>query len=125
MSQPLNLPADAPATRDPSRPILFTEAAVQRVIDALEMEDKRDHGLRVAVVGGGCAGFQYTLSFETQGRPGDTEWDEDGFHVFVDKLSVAYLSGVQIDFSSSPMGSGFKFANPNVTTTCGCGSSFA
>lgn len=116
-----------------STPLAFTEQAVEKIVAALaeENENRRKQGadeargLRVAVVGGGCAGFQYSLDFEAEGRAGDTEWDAGGFQVFVDRFSLGYISGCRIDWATSAMGSGFKFENPNVTTTCGCGSSFA
>jgi iron-sulfur cluster assembly accessory protein len=103
----------------------FTAGAVEKVREAMAQEGSAPKGLRVAVVGGGCAGFQYTLDFEHEPRPGDFVWEEDGFQVFVDKMSSMYLMGVQIDYVTSVLGAGFKFQNPNTTTTCGCGSSFA
>ena len=90
-----------------------------------EAETDPDQGIRVAVIGGGCAGFQYSMSFEKSPRPGDTSWEQEGISIFVDKMSIGYLAGCQVDWVTSPMGSGFQFSNPNVTTTCGCGSSFS
>jgi iron-sulfur cluster assembly protein len=81
-------------------------------------------GLRVAVVGGGCSGFQYHMAFESQSNGTDISLDFDGLKVFVDQMSMMYLNGVEIDYVETIEGSGFKFNNPNVRSTCGCGSSF-
>ena len=125
MEATANVPTDAP--------VRFTESAIAQVKTALDEENATRAkqggeiavGLRVGVVGGGCAGFQYSLDFEAAPRPGDSEWDLGSFKVFVDRFSIGYLAGCEIDWATTPMGSGFKFQNPNVTTTCGCGSSFA
>jgi iron-sulfur cluster assembly protein len=81
-------------------------------------------GLRVRVVPGGCSGFQYSLNIEEQSREGDFVMDEKGVRLFVDMFSAQYLSGVEIDYVTGVMGSGFTFKNPNSTGSCGCGSSF-
>lgn len=124
---------ELPFVQMPAQPLRFTPDAVRQVVAALSEEnalrvkegEDAAAGLRVAVVGGGCAGFQYSLDFEHAARPGDVEWDEDGFHVYVDRFSYGYLEGCEVDFVSSQMGSGFKFNNPNAQTSCGCGSSFS
>ena len=96
---PLNIPAEEVSPRPPSAsPVLFTDSARNQVRAALAQEADKPAGLRLAVIGGGCAGFQYTMNFENTPRPGDTEWDEDGFRVFVDKMSITYLEGVQVDW---------------------------
>ena len=81
-------------------------------------------GLRVRVVPGGCSGFQYSLNIEEQSREGDFVFDEKGVRMFIDMFSAQYLNGVEIDFVTGVMGSGFTFKNPNSTGSCGCGSSF-
>ena len=81
-------------------------------------------GLRVRVVPGGCSGFQYSLNIEEDSRQGDFILDEKGVKLFVDMFSAQYLNGVEIDYVSGVMGSGFTFKNPNATGSCGCGSSF-
>ena len=81
-------------------------------------------GLRVRVVPGGCSGFQYSLNIEEESRQGDFILDEKGVRLFVDMFSAQYLNGVQIDYVTNMMGSGFTFTNPNATGSCGCGSSF-
>ena len=81
-------------------------------------------GLRVRVVPGGCSGFQYSLNIEEESRQGDFVLDERGVRLFVDMFSAQYLNGVEIDYVTNVMGSGFTFKNPNATGSCGCGSSF-
>lgn len=109
-----------------TEPILtLTESAAEMAKVAMEREGLQDAGLRVAVVGGGCSGFQYSLSFDTTSRPDDAVIDQHGVHVFVDSTSAVYLRGVTIDYVSGLHGAGFKFINPNATRTCGCGSSFS
>jgi iron-sulfur cluster assembly accessory protein len=82
------------------------------------------HGLRIAVVGGGCSGFQYSLNFDAR-KDGDvvTEWD--GVHVFVDQISLPYIAGTTLDYVEGLYNAGFRFDNPRATRTCGCGSSFS
>jgi len=81
-------------------------------------------GLRVRVVPGGCSGFQYSLNIEEESRQGDFILDDKGVRLFVDMFSAQYLNGVEIDYVTNVMGSGFTFTNPNATGSCGCGSSF-
>ena len=81
-------------------------------------------GLRVRVVPGGCSGFQYSLNIEEESRQGDFILDDKGVRLFVDMFSAQYLNGVEIDYVTNVMGSGFTFKNPNSTGSCGCGSSF-
>ena len=81
-------------------------------------------GLRVRVVPGGCSGFQYSLNIEEESRQGDHVFEQHGVRLFVDMFSAQYLNGVEIDYVTNVMGSGFTFNNPNATGGCGCGSSF-
>jgi iron-sulfur cluster assembly accessory protein len=81
-------------------------------------------GLRVRVVPGGCSGFQYSLNIEEESKQGDHIMDAHGVRLFVDMFSAQYLNGVEIDYVTGVMGSGFTFKNPNATGGCGCGSSF-
>jgi len=82
-------------------------------------------GLRIRVVPGGCSGFSYSMQIEEAPRQGDEVFDQSGLKLFVDMFSRQYLEGVQIDYVSSVMGSGFTFNNPNASGSCGCGSSFS
>jgi iron-sulfur cluster assembly protein len=81
-------------------------------------------GLRVAVLPGGCSGFQYGLNIEDAPEDDDEILDVSGIRVFVDPFSAQYLEGIEIDYVSGMMGSGFAFNNPAATGGCGCGSSF-
>ncbi len=81
-------------------------------------------GLRVAVLPGGCSGFQYGLNIEDGPEEDDEIYDRSGVRVFVDPFSAQYLDGVEIDYVTGMMGSGFTFKNPNAAGGCGCGSSF-
>ena len=102
----------------------LTEKAVTKVKELLSAENKDGYGLRVAVHGGGCSGFQYGLTFENAERPNDNVLELDGLKVYVDAMSGMYLDGVQIDYVETLEGSGFKIDNPNATGHCGCGHSF-
>ncbi|MBX6363294.1 MAG: iron-sulfur cluster insertion protein ErpA [Gemmatimonadetes bacterium] len=81
-------------------------------------------GLRVAVLPGGCSGFQYGLNIEDEAQDDDDILESNGIRLFVDPFSAQYLDGVEIDYVTTMMGSGFTFKNPNATGSCGCGSSF-
>ena len=106
--------------------IQVTEAAAARIKDLLDRDGKLDtHALRMKVVGGGCSGLQYQLSFdESRGEP-DHLIESHGVKVFVDEKSALYLVGVTLDFVDTLNETGFKINNPNASTTCGCGESFA
>lgn len=106
------------------QPILFSPAAIEAAKSALQADGEEGDGLRVSVVGGGCAGYQYNLDFEKEERMGDVSLDFDGLKVLIDPVSAGYLQGTVVDFVSDLQGSGFKFNNPNARRTCGCGSSF-
>jgi iron-sulfur cluster assembly accessory protein len=104
--------------------IQMTDKAVGKVKELLSAEDKAGFGLRVAIHGGGCSGFQYGLTFENAEKPNDQILEFDGLKVYVDAMSGMYLDGVKIDYVDSLDGSGFKIDNPNASGTCGCGHSF-
>ena len=104
--------------------IQLTEKAATKVKELLSSENKQGYGLRVAIHGGGCSGFQYGLTFENAEKANDQVLEFDGLKVYVDAMSGMYLEGVQIDYIESLEGSGFKIENPNASGTCGCGHSF-
>ena len=107
-------------------PVVVTEKAVEMVKKAIQEEGlSEEHGLRVAVQGGGCSGLQYVLDFSDESRMGDTVFTVSGLKVFIDMASVQYLKGAEIDYVSGLQGNGFKFTNPNAQRTCGCGHSFS
>jgi iron-sulfur cluster assembly accessory protein len=104
--------------------IQLTETAVTKVSEILKMQDPKPAGLRIAVVGGGCSGFSYSMAFENQPNMLDKTYDFGDLKVFVDQASMLYLDGAEVDYVETLEGSGFKFNNPHVKSTCGCGSSF-
>jgi iron-sulfur cluster assembly accessory protein len=105
-------------------PISLTPNAVAKVKGIMAQQNPTPAGLRVGVVGGGCSGFSYSLQFDTSAGMMDKVFDMDGLKVFVDATSIMYLNGCRVDYVETLEGAGFKFENPNVKSTCGCGSSF-
>lgn len=106
-------------------PVAITERAAEMVREAMHQEELDGHGLRIGVTGGGCSGLQYLLDFARD--PGDLDFfdEQHGVRVFIDPFSAAHLAGTTIDYVDSLQGSGFKFDNPNIVRSCGCGSSFS
>lgn len=109
--------------------ITLTSGAVNKVKEIMEQQDPAPAGLRVGVMGGGCSGFSYAMTFESNGNGDEAGMDKvfqfGGLKVFVDQASLLYLDSTEIDYVETLEGSGFKFNNPNVKSTCGCGSSFS
>lgn len=104
--------------------INLTPAAIQKISEIIAEEKIEETHLRMRVVGGGCAGFNYDLYFESNVTSMDEIFDCGIVTVCIDPLSYQYLDGTEIDFVDGLYGSGFKFVNPNVSSTCGCGQSF-
>lgn len=115
-----------PQAPTPPTPMSLTEKAV-KMVKITRQEENLDpaSGLRVAVRGGGCSGFEYALDFELEARETDIVLQYDDLAVYVDPISARYLDGTEIDYVLGATGAGFKFNNPQATGTCGCGSSFA
>jgi iron-sulfur cluster assembly accessory protein len=105
--------------------VQLTETAVTKVKEILGSQDPKPAGLRIAVVGGGCSGFSYSMAFENTPNMLDKTYKFDDLKVFIDQASLLYLDGAEVDYVETMEGSGFKFNNPNVKSTCGCGSSFS
>ena len=104
--------------------VTLTDIAAEKVRDFMQGQSaEREVGLRVGVRGGGCSGFQYALALDEQ-REDDHVFDSSGIRVLVDPASLRYVEGSTVDFTESFMGSGFEVSNPNVVSSCGCGSSF-
>ena len=103
--------------------VTLTEIATKKVSEFLASQEQPEAGLRVAVKGGGCSGFQYQLALDEQ-RDGDKIFEHDGIRSIVDELSLQYVDGSTVDYTESLMGAGFQVNNPNVVAACGCGSSF-
>ena len=105
--------------------VTMTHSATEKVQDFIQEHGVDDDvGLRVAVLPGGCSGFQYRLNLADAPEDDDEVLEMNGGRLFVDPFSAQYLDGVQIDYVSSMMGQGFTFSNPNASGGCGCGSSF-
>ncbi len=105
--------------------IQLTQRAIDKVKEILETQDPKPAGLRIAVIGGGCSGFSYSMAFENNPGLLDKVYQFDGLKVFIDQASLLYLEGASVDYLESLEAAGFKFDNPNVRSTCGCGSSFS
>jgi len=106
--------------------IHVTDLALSKIKEMSESEDIRHFNIRVRVLGGGCAGFTHDMYFDDLDPNDMDEVIEFGdVKVIVDTLSMQYLDGVSIDYAQGPISSGFKFTNPNATSTCGCGNSFS
>ncbi|RJS91576.1 iron-sulfur cluster insertion protein ErpA [Salinisphaera sp. Q1T1-3] len=116
---------DAPADAAQQDVLVFTDSAALKVKELLQDEDNDALKLRVFVSGGGCSGFQYGFTFDENVEDGDTLIEKQGVTLLVDPMSVLYLMGAEIDFSDGIEGAQFVIRNPNATTTCGCGNSFA
>src|ERR1700723_3007356 len=105
--------------------VQLTETAINKVREILDPQEPKPSGPRIAVVGGGCSGFSYSMAFENSPGLLDKTYNFEGLKVFIDQASLLYLYGAEVDFVESLEGSGFKFNNPQVKSTCGCGSSFS
>jgi len=109
----------------PESMVLITPVAASKVNEIRDAEAiEANMALRLRVVGGGCAGFSYDLYFDEPAEV-DRQFEIQGVKVVVDEMSLMYLVGTEIDYVEGLQGAGFKFNNPNVKSTCGCGSSFS
>ena len=107
-------------------PISLTANAISKVKEIMGQQNPTPAGLRVSVVGGGCSGFSYRMGFDKNfNDQSDTILEFDGLKVFIDKQSLLYMDGAEVDYVEGLHGAGFKFSNPNSTGSCGCGSSFS
>lgn len=105
--------------------IQITNSAVAKVRALVEEEANEDLKLRVFVTGGGCSGFQYGFTFDELVAEDDAVIEKDGITVLVDAMSYPYLAGSEVNYEEGLQGSRFLVQNPNASSTCGCGSSFA
>lgn len=108
-----------------STPVSLTPVAIGKVKEIMGQQNPVPAGLRIGVVGGGCSGFSYSMSFENAAGVMDKVYHFDDLKVFVDATSAMYLNGCVVDYVETLEAAGFKFENPNVKSTCGCGSSFS
>lgn len=104
--------------------ITLTASAASKIKDILKSEHKEGSALRLAVKGGGCSGYTYALNIEDNKTTHDQIFEDKEVRIIVDPKSFIYLNGTELDYSEGLTGSGFTFKNPNVTRSCGCGSSF-
>lgn len=106
--------------------IVLTEKALSH-LNKLRASQGTDLCLRVGVRQGGCSGMSYVMDFEEASnlRPDDSVIDYEGFKMVCDPKSLLFLYGMQLDYSDALIGGGFAFSNPNASSTCGCGKSFA
>ena len=103
--------------------ITMTPVAAEKVRDLLKQENDPGLGLRIFVAGGGCSGLQYGMTLDEE-QEGDTSISMGDFKIFIDEMSIQYISGSEVDYVDSLMGAGFTVNNPNAVSTCGCGHSF-
>lgn len=106
-------------------PMRITENAVTKVKALIDEEGNQALNFRVYVTGGGCSGFQYGFAFDEALADDDARIECGGITVVIDAMSYPYLLGAELDYEEGLQGSRFKVENPNASSTCGCGSSFA
>lgn len=130
MSEPDRAPPSAAvepqAPEAPPEALIVVSNRAAAKINEIRGEEKVDDSdaLRLSVRGGGCSGFSYDLSFDKKGDV-DHLFESNGVRIVCDEMSLMYLVGAEIDYVEELQGAGFKFTNPNVKSTCGCGSSFS
>ena len=107
----------------PEQAIGLTETAAGKIKELLASQPEQDQALRVAVRGGGCSGFQYALALDSK-KDDDHVFEDHGVAVIVDKTSMQFVFGSEVDYVDGLQGAGFQVNNPNVVAACGCGSSF-
>ncbi|MBI2076388.1 MAG: iron-sulfur cluster assembly accessory protein [Candidatus Aenigmarchaeota archaeon] len=106
------------------KPLSLTTAAVNKLRSVLEQQNRKDYGIRIQVIPGGCSGYMYSMDFEKKPANDDDTLDFSGVKIFVDKNSQKLLGGMKVDYVETLQGAGFKFDNPNAKASCGCGKSF-
>jgi iron-sulfur cluster assembly accessory protein len=104
--------------------VTISDRAAKEIKTVMAAENAADAALRIGVEAGGCAGFQYALSFATSTEADEVQSESGGVKVFVRKTDLPVLNGVMIDYIETPMGAGFNIKNPNAKSTCGCGNTF-
>jgi iron-sulfur cluster assembly accessory protein len=105
-------------------PVTVSARAAKRIADILKSEAQPSM-LRLAVTGGGCSGFQYNFAIDDARADDDLVVERDGATILIDPMSLDFLKGAEIDFVDDLIGAAFKVNNPNATSSCGCGTSFA
>ena len=105
--------------------VSISASAARRLATLVAAEANADLMLRVSVSGGGCSGFQYGFAFDAARHEDDATFERDGVRVVIDSVSLGLLAGAEIDFVEDLVGAAFQVRNPNATSSCGCGNSFA
>ena len=105
--------------------VTLTESAVTKIKTMMAKEGKQGFGLRVGVTTGGCAGLSYDLRFQKNFYENDTVIEQNDLKIFVNPESLSFITGIQIDYIDTLKESGFKYHNPNASSSCGCGTSFS
>jgi iron-sulfur cluster assembly protein len=103
--------------------VKITDKASTKIKELMNGQAAEETGLRLAVRGGGCSGFQYALAFDQQ-RDGDQIYELDEVRVLIDPQSLPFVDGSEVDYVDGLQGAGFAVNNPNVVAACGCGQSF-
>ena len=116
---------NAQTNQESSSVVTISEKAAAQVKQIQEREGKVESLLRISVVGGGCSGLSYKLSFEESPKEKDSVLEQHGIKLLVDGKSLLFLKGIVLDFTDGLNGQGFVFSNPNAKSSCGCGSSFS
>lgn len=125
MSEHNNFQHDIAApSRQPSGVFSLSENAANRIIQLLDSEPDKSF-FRVAVLGGGCSGFQYDFSIDQKRNDDDLVFNAHGVEVVVDEMSLDLIDQAELDYVQDLMGSYFAITNPNATASCGCGTSFS
>ena len=105
--------------------VTLTDAAVVKIKAMMEKEGKQGYALRVGVVTGGCAGLSYDLRFQKNSYENDSVFDQGDLRIFINSESLSFIKGLEIDYVDTLKESGFKYRNPNASSSCGCGTSFS
>jgi iron-sulfur cluster insertion protein len=108
-----------------SADFFITDSAAQRILEILKNEKGAGSGFRIAVLGGGCSGFQYEYDYSAHMQPDDLVFEHGEAKVFIDEMSFAFLGGATLNYSVDLGGAHFEVKNPNATAKCGCNNSFA
>ena len=105
-------------------PVTITDRAIAQLVRLVSKDGRPGVFLRIGVKGGGCSGFEYVMKLDDTRKPVDMETERDGVRIICDAKSAVLLQGATFDYTGNLIGGGFKFDNPNVSKTCGCGTSF-
>jgi iron-sulfur cluster assembly accessory protein len=113
-------------TQTTTSPISLSERAASELKTLIQENDKTNAALRVWVAGGGCSGLQYGMALDdAEPEAGDVVLNDQGVKIYVDEMSLKYMTGATVDYVDDTLGGGFKIENPNAVKSCGCGSSFS